>query len=191
MPPLPPLPKPAPGTAPRGRPRLPVTYDYTSRSLSIHLPYQPSENRFIQSMIESYLEGGGTHSESVRFAIEVYKTVDLLTRDGMGNILNRSAMKSIRAFCRAILRSGHTAAPYVVATRAVNTWKDMIEARNEMRREMEKETVQRRDNRRIALMKGTGVVLDVERYSEPLIEPTRIDEDSLAEYRQSAPEILP
>lgn len=133
----------APTTDRRGG-RYATTYDYVAANLGIHKPYIPAENRIVKALIEAALESGLQSPDAVRLALGVYKEIDVLARDEHGNILSRTALKDIRAYCRAILRSGVTFDSREIAAEAVATWRATAEELKKLHEEWDRESVTRR-----------------------------------------------
>lgn len=133
----------APPTSKRGG-RYATTYDYTAAKLGIHRPYLPAENRIVKALVEAALESGISHSDAVRLAIGVYKEIDTLARDERSNLLSRTALKDIRVYCRAILRSGTTFSAFEIATRAVATWRAVAGELKTLHEQWDRESVTRR-----------------------------------------------
>lgn len=137
----------APPTSKRGG-RYATTYDYTAAKLGIHRPYLPAENRIVKALVEAALESGISHSDAVKLAIGVYKEIDTLARDERSNLLSRTALKDIRVYCRAILRSGTTFSAFEIATRAVATWRMVAGELKTLHEEWDRESVTKRLKRR-------------------------------------------
>lgn len=96
------------------------------------------------SLIEASLESGLGYSDAVTLAVGVYKEIDLLARDEVGDILNRTAIKTIRVYCRAILRSGSTFSSFEIATRAVAAWRTTLDELEKIHAIWDRETVAQR-----------------------------------------------
>lgn len=121
--------------------RRTLTTDYLPERIGVRTPYIPAENRIITAMIEAALESGLQHSDALNLAIGVYKELDILARNERGDILDRSALKVIRIYCRAILRSGSTFSAFEIATRAVACWRETRIRLRELHAEWDRQTV--------------------------------------------------
>lgn len=133
----------APPTSKRGG-KYATTFDYSAAKLGIRRPYIPAENRIVKALIEAALESGIRHQDAVRLGLGVYKELDILARDEHGNILSRTALKDIRVYCRAILRSGTSFNSQEIATQAVAAWRMTAEELKHLHEEWDRETVTRR-----------------------------------------------
>lgn len=107
-------------------------------------PRIPAENRLAKALVESGLESGLTHSDAVRLAIGVYKEIDVLARDERSTMLTRAALKDIRGYACAIMRSGTTFKAFEIATRAVATWRLVSSELKELHDEWNREEVSKR-----------------------------------------------
>lgn len=88
-----------------------------------------AEARVIQDLIEAALEGGLSATDSVNIGLGVYKELYLLARnEDSGIILARASLNVIRAYARAILRSGSTFSSFEIASRAVSCWRQTSQA---------------------------------------------------------------
>lgn len=129
-------------------------------------PYIISEHLLVKRLVESALESGISYSDSVRLAIAVYREIDVLARDEKCNILSRFALRDIREYCCAILRSGTTFSAFQIATRAVAAWRLTVEEIGKLHDEWDLERVSERlQKRRIrqdaaALTKGQVSVFE-------------------------------
>lgn len=89
-----------------------------------------AEDRLVRSLVECGLEAGLSHSDAVNLAIAVFKELDILVADGdvTGlNCLSSTAVREIRQYTRAILRSGSTFSAFEIAVRAVKA-REMVAA---------------------------------------------------------------
>lgn len=167
----------APPTSKRGG-RYAVTYDYTAAKLGIHRPYLPAENRIVKALIEAALESGMSHSDAVRLGIATYKEIDLLARDEKSNILSRTALKDIRVYCRAILRSGSTFSAFEVATRAVAAWRLTLQELKTLHEEWDRESATKRlKQRKSRQEKQEAAQIVKAQVSQPLLGAEDIDTD--------------
>lgn len=139
----------APETKNRGG-KYATTVDYVAARTGIRKPYIPAENRIVKALVGSALAGGLSYSDAVRLGVGVYKELDLLARDENSNILNRTAMKDIREYCREIMKSGQTFSAFEIATRAVSAWRMTLDELAKLHVEWDKETVDQRMKLRAA-----------------------------------------
>lgn len=126
------------------------------------------EKRIVKVILESALESGIGSTDAVRLAIGVYKEIDVIARDEKCNILSPSALKDIRMYCRAILRSGTTFSAFEIAQRGVIAWREMARELVRLHDEWDRESVTERlkeRKRRIELaerLKGQRTVAAAE-----------------------------
>lgn len=121
-----------------------TTLDYTAAKLGIKRPYIPGENRIVKAILEAALESGIGPTDAVRLAIGVYKEIDSIARDEKCNMLGRTAIKDIRTYCRAILRSGTTFSSFEIANRAVIAWRELAKELVALHKMWDRESVTHR-----------------------------------------------
>lgn len=124
--------------------RYASTLDYTAAKLGIKRPYIPGENRIVKAILESALESGIGPTDAVKLAIGVYKEIDVLARNEKCDILSRTALKDIRTYCRAILRSGTTFSSFEIANRAVIAWRELAKELVALHKMWDRESVTHR-----------------------------------------------
>jgi hypothetical protein len=124
--------------------RYASTFDYTADKLGIKRPYIPGENRIVKAILEAALESGIGAGDAVKLAIGVYKEIDVLARNEKCDILSRTALKDIRTYCRAILRSGTTFSSFEIAQRAVMAWRELAKELVELHKMWDRESVTHR-----------------------------------------------
>lgn len=167
--------------------RRPLTTDYLPERIGVRTPYIAAENRIVTALIEAALESGLQHSDAINLAIGVYKELDILARNERGDILDRSALKVIRIYCRAILRSGSTFSSFEIATRAVAAWRETRIQLKQLHAEWNRQTVtarlrereiQRERARKAGLANAyaTPEQDEADGILEPVIEPTTYQE---------------
>lgn len=149
--------------------RYATTYDYVAARTGVRRPYIPGENRIVKAILEAALESGIQASEAVKLAIGVYKEIDVLARNEKGDILGRTALKDIRTYCRAILRSGTTFSSFEIAQRAVMAWRELAKELIELHRMWDRESVTHRLKERAVRQK---------RAAEMRERATRADDDA-------------
>lgn len=113
-----------------------IDYRYAASNVVAKRPRFPG-HRLTVPLVEACLEAGMTSGDAVRFAIDVYWELDRLSRveDGGKNLPAFADMRVIRQFAIAVLRSGTGCdKPFLVASRAVGTWREMKEAARDLRK---------------------------------------------------------
>lgn len=102
-----------------------ITYDYLPSKLGVRRAN--SRMRSFRISVREFtaagLETGLDHTSAVRLAVGIVQEIDVLARDEHLNTLSPAALREIRLYCLAVLRSGTTFSSYEIATRSIAAWR--------------------------------------------------------------------